>query len=367
LTGSVKKRGEIWRARVRIDGREIARHFKLKAQAEAWVQDQAASARRGEWVDPRAGRTTVQEYAEDWARAQTWRRSTRTRQESMFRLHVFPALGRRQLAGLRRSDLQAWVNGLQLAPATAENLAHVLGGMLRSAVRDRIIPHSPMDGVSTPRVHGSLVTPLATEEVAAIVQETPERWRALVMVGAGCGLRIGEATGLDLASVDFLRRRLRVTRQLITPNKGEAWAVGPPKTRTASREIPLPSPVTEALALHLEHWPEVTLPFGGLIFTTERGQPIRRQHAGHLVSRAARRAIGRPVRFHELRHHYASLLIAAGLSVKAVQSALGHATAAETLDTYGHLWPAEGEALAGAVERAWLDATLDAKNPPASG
>jgi integrase len=73
-----------------------------------------------------------------------------------------------------------------------------------------------------------------------------------------------------------------------------------------------------------------------------------------VVTRAAQRAGLGEVRFHDLRHHYASLLIADGRSLKAVQSAMGHATASETSDTYGHLWPAEGDALAGAIERAWI-------------
>jgi integrase len=354
--GSVKQRGDVWRARVRVDGREIARHFRLKAQATAWIQEQEVAARRGDWVDPRAGRATVRDYAEEWLTLQGWRSSTRLRTEAAFRDHLYPSqLGRMHLGKVRRSHVQAWVSQLPLAASTAGVLTRVVGGMFRSAVRDRIIPASPMDGVRVPEVVDGLVVPLTVSEVSALLDETPERWRALVALGAGCGLRVSEALGLDVERVDFMRRRVRIDRQLLTPRThGEAFGFGPPKTRASVREVPLPRPVAEMLALTLERWPEQDVGFGRLIFTGPNGKP-RGRNVTDTISRAADRVGLADFHFHQLRHHFASLLIADGRSVKAVQTALGHATAAETLDTYSHLWPAESDLLAGAVERAWAE------------
>jgi integrase len=120
--------------------------------------------------------------------------------------------------------------------------------------------------------------------------------------------------------------------------------------------IPLPDYVIEALAAHLAEFPAV----GGFVFTNDDGTPIRRNRFGP-VWRAATDAAGLPrsvsergrqegVGFHALRHTYASLLIAAGCSVKVVQARLGHATAQETLDTYAHLWPDDEDRTRAAID-----------------
>jgi integrase len=150
------------------------------------------------------------------------------------------------------------------------------------------------------------------------------------------GLRQGECFGLTVDRVDFLRRHVRVDRQLIAVRDGVPH-FGPPKTRAGFRTVPMPGVVCDVLAAHLAaHPPGQT----GLVFTNTLGAPIRRNTAGAMWHRAAT-AAGLPdwATFHDLRHFYASLLIARGCSVKAVQKRLGHQSAMETLDTYGHLWP----------------------------
>jgi integrase len=133
---------------------------------------------------------------------------------------------------------------------------------------------------------------------------------------------------------DFLRRTVTVDRQLVTPPTGEP-RFGPVKRAASNRIVPLPSVVAEALAFHLQVYgpgPD------GLIFTSDRGRPIRRNSFSPIFRRAGDQVgIAPGDGFHELRHHYASLLISSGCSVTMVQRRLGHATAQETLDTYSHL------------------------------
>ena len=162
----------------------------------------------------------------------------------------------------------------------------------------------------------------------------PDRYRALITLAAGAGLRQGEAFGLTVDRVDFLRRQLTVDRQLVTmPDRSPYLA--PPKTQASVRVVPLPRVVVDALAAHLAAWPA-----NEFVFTTELGMPIRRTAFSERVWRPAARLAGLDgVTFHALRHFYASLLIRHGESVKTVQDRLGHASAAETLDTYSHLWP----------------------------
>lgn len=128
---------------------------------------------------------------------------------------------------------------------------------------------------------------------------------------------------------------VEVDRQLVTPKTGTPH-LGPPKRPASVRSIPVGKVVTEALAAHLAR-------FGpgeqGFILSTAAGVPVPRNRVAEVVRAAAKRAGADGARFHDLRHFYASALIRSGLSVKVVQARLGHASAVETLDVYGHLWP----------------------------
>src|SRR5262249_48182947 len=156
----------------------------------------------------------------------------------------------------------------------------------------------------------------------------------------------GECFGLTVDRVDFLRRTITVDRQLILLASGPPQ-FGPPKTAASVRTVPLPNVVGESLAAHLERSPAEP---ESLIFTNERGEPLRPNRCGATWRATASRADLNGLRFHDLRHFYASLLIRHGESVKVVQARLGHASASETLDTYSHLWPDNEERTRSAVE-----------------
>ncbi len=132
--------------------------------------------------------------------------------------------------------------------------------------------------------------------------------------------------------IDFLRRRLTIDRQLVTPESGEP-VLAEPKSSASYRTIPLADPVLDALADHLRGVHRTHL-----ILTDDAGRPIRRNRFGEIWRQSCARA-GLSFRFHDLRHSFASMLIAGGESVVVVQRVLGHASAKITLDTYGHLFP----------------------------
>ena len=175
----------------------------------------------------------------------------------------------------------------------------------------------------------------------------PDRYRAAVILAATTGLRQGEIFGLTVDRVDFLRRTVRVDRQLVTI-QGQEPVLGPPKTEASRRSVPLPQVAVEALAQHVEMYGTVG---DGFVFTSKADEPIRRT-AFSAIWRPAADAAGIPkgTGMHALRHYYASLLIRHGESVKVVQARLGHASAAETLDTYSHLWPDSEDRTRAAVD-----------------
>ena len=161
------------------------------------------------------------------------------------------------------------------------------------------------------------------------------------------GLRQGECFGLTVDRVNFLRRRVRGDRQLISARSGVP-EFGPPKSKAGFRTVPMPDVVKSTLADHLARYrPRQFAP----VFTNTWCNPLRRNSAGEMWHRVRREA-GLPewATFHDLRHFYASLLIAKGSSVKTVQRCLGHQSAMKTLGTYGHLWPDSEDETRNAVD-----------------
>ncbi|MGN8245274.1 tyrosine-type recombinase/integrase [Cellulomonas soli] len=335
---SIQKRPDgRWRARYRDDaGKEHARHFARKVDGQRWLDEVTASVVTGQYVDPKAGKITLQAYAEHWREIQAHRPSTRDQVRRQFTLHVYPTLGTKPLSTIRPSDLKGLVANLSktLAPATVTVIYRHLSAVFKAAVADRRIATSPCVGVSIPKPPKPRVVPVETAKVHELVAAFPERFRAMVTLAAGTGMRYSEVAGLTVDRVDFLRRKVSVDRQLVTlPGVVE---LGPPKTASSVRVVPLPKVVVDALAAHLAAFPAEP---GGYVFTTPSGRPVRRSDFGE-VWRPAVRAVGlEGFVFHGLRHYYASLLIRHGASVKTVQDRLGHKSAVETLDTYSHLWP----------------------------
>jgi integrase len=356
-----------WRARWREPGgRQRARHFPRKIDAQRHLASITVDVARGSYIDPDAGRMTIAEYGTAWMATQPWRASTRDVRERVWRDHVVPHLGHLQLRQLRPSDVQAWIGALSTSGSAASSVDlyyRTLASVMRAAARDKLIHESPCLGVRLPSADRSsrALVPLTTEQVQALAAAVPDRYRALVLVSAGLGLRQGEACGLTVDRVDFLRRRVTINRQVVTGKTSAAHTLGPVKTSASNRTIPLPGSVADVLAAHLAEFGEGP---SRLIFTTGDGTMVGRQ-AWSTVFKAATRRLGIEASSHDLRHHCASLLIAAGCSPRAVASFLGHKSAATTLDTYSHLWPSDEGRITDAIDLG-LRASEDFVRTPGS-
>ena len=352
-----KGKAQRYRARYRTpDGASRSKTFARKVDAEQFLATVTVSSAQGAYVDARAGKVRFEEYARQWASIQPHRASTADGIETMLRVHILPTFGHRPLAAIRPSEVQAWVSSLELAPSTAGVVYGKVAAIFRSAVDDRLIAHSPCGRkIRLPRAEGGEVTPMQPAEVRAMIEAVGERYRALVVLLAGSGLRPGEALGLTADRVHFLRRTIRVDRQLVTI-AGQPPALAPTKTPSSVRTVPVPQGVLEAVAEHLVRFPAGR---DGLVFTDGKGDPLRRNALGHIWRRAALKAGVVDRTPHDLRHYAASVLIDQGASVKAVQRHLGHASATTTLDTYSHLWPDSDD-----VTRRALEAGLAAVVSP---
>lgn len=343
-----------WRARYRDEaGKEHARHFPRKVDAQRWLDEVTASVLTGQYVDPSAGKVTFKAYAERWQKLQVHRSNTAAAVDSALRVHAIPRFGFRPMSSIRPSEIQQWVTDMTtagLAPSTVAVTYQHLRSVFRAAELDRVIARTPCERISLPERHKAQVVPLETEVVLAAAGKMPARWAAMVTLMAGTGLRPGEAAGVTVDRIDFLRRTLRVDRQLLLTRP---HTFGPPKTRASVRTVPLPQVVVDALAAHLRDFPAGQ---HGLVFTSPAGKVPNRDDVARAFKAAAAEA-GAPAgtRLHDLRHYYASLLIRHGESVKVVQARLGHASSRETLDTYSHLWPDSED-----MTRAAVDGVLGA-------
>ena len=299
------------------------------------------------------GDVPFRDIALEWQQMQIHRPATALLVNSQLRNHILPVFGDRPIGSIRPGEIQSWVRSrsdIGLAASTIQMMTRSVGSMFTMAVADRLLERNPCAGVRLPRRERPPVIPPTLEQVEALIAAMSQRFRPIVVLAAGTGLRQGECLGLGINRVDFEGNTVTVDRQLVLTTSPPVLA--PPKTRASYRRVPLPQVVARSLAEHLERHPPGP---DGLVFTNGRGAPIRRNRFGESWRATVRRA-GVPdgIRFHDLRHFYASLLIRHGESVKVVQARLGHASATETLDTYSHLWPDDGERTRAAVDAVFL-------------
>ncbi len=373
--------GKRWSARWRdAGGKQHSRSFGRKLDADNFLTGLRADLMRGSYIDPREGKVTLRSYAEQrWLPSQVHLRpNSAKRYASDVKTHIVPLLGDRPLGALRRPDCTAFVAALvarPLAASTVHTVYAVLRSLMQSAVEDQLIPANPCSRVPLPRLDKRVVVPMAAAAVSALAAAMPARYELAVWLGAGAGLREGEALGLTVPRVEFLARRLAVVEQM--QNK----VLSPLKTRASTRVVPADDLVLNAVTAHMQRW----APGPGQLLTTNRlGRPVQRNSFGDCWRKAAAtaRTCGKPpapaggrprcgercsdpahmvparTRFHDLRHFYASTLIAAGLHPKVIQERLGHATMAETMDTYGHLFPDASEHGRGALDAMFAPADV---------
>jgi integrase len=184
---------------------------------------------------------------------------------------------------------------------------------------------------------------LSHDEVATLADTIDARYRALVLVAAYSGLRAGELIGLRRKHVDLLRRTITVVEQV--QYIGGRMVQSVPKSSAGRRQVALPGLVVVALDDHLGRYSEPGP--DGLVFPAPEGGYLRLENFRKRAWNPATVAAGvAPLRVHDLRHTCASLAIAAGADVKVLQRMMGHASAALTLDRYGHLMPGQARSVA---------------------
>ena len=275
------------------------------------------------------------------------RPSTLRSYEGIVAVHLQPGLGRIRLKELSVREVQRLLNTKHAAgssPRTVERIRAVLRQALGQAVRQGLISRNAAALARPPRMVREPVQTLSPEAARRLLEAVHgTREEGLYTVALAIGLRQGEALGLRWEDVDLDTGQLRVVHAL--QRVGGALVLVEPKSASSRRTIPLPATVERSLRDHRRRQIEDRLLSGfrwvesGLLFTTRDGKPLD----GRNVTRGFQEALGRAglprMRFHDLRHSCASLLLAQGVSPRVVMETLGHSQISLTMNTYAHVMP----------------------------
>ncbi|MFI5508958.1 tyrosine-type recombinase/integrase [Mycobacterium sp. NPDC051804] len=352
-------KGSRWRARYVDDaGKEHAKGFSRKADAQRWLNQQISDQVTGSWMDPAMAAVTFGTIAEKWLATKAHRSpKTVAGYSSLLDTIVMPRWRDVPLFDMRYDDLQVWISGLSmdgsvrfegkgLSASRVRQTHQIVGAVLKFAVRAKHIAVSPADGVELPTLPETERRYLTHEQLHRVAIASG-RMRTLILVLGYCGLRFGEAAALRAEDVDVMARRIRVRRS-VTYVRKTGLVEGPTKNHT-SRTVPVPKFLARLLKTEVDD-----RELGGLVFSSARsGGYLTLGQARYGFEKATAAVDGcRGVRLHDLRHTCASLAISEGANVKVVQKLLGHKTAVLTLDRYGHLFPDDLDAVAAAFDRA---------------
>lgn len=347
--------GMRWLARyVDTHGREHTRSFRVKVEAQRWLDGQTAAVVTGNHVAPRDAQLTVHQWCDMWIEGYKVNRESTVRQARTHITHIVSEFGDVPLSSIRPSQVKTWVAGLKDAhqPSYVYALHSRLSQICSDAVHDGVLARNPCSRRTAPPMGKQKPYVATTEQVWALYDALPEHLQAAVLLGAFVGLRVAEVSALRVADVDFIRGIVHPVQQ---------WPEKPLKTDGSSTPVPIPNDLSLLLSASVKRWPSPMMVTRGEGGETAPPWVIERE------VRAARATIdGLPdeFSFHDLRHYLASLLIASGADIKTVQARMRHGSARTTLDTYGHLWPDADESTRTAVgvviaERMDSKATAD--------
>ncbi len=353
--GSVYRRGDGRVVDEYVDANGKRRYVSGKTKAGVQRRLRELLADRDKGIAYDSENLTVGDYLDRWLGTAKGavRERTLERHEQVVRLHLKPTLGATRLDRLNALQMQAlYAEKLEagLSPRTVGIVHATAHKALKQAVRWTLIPRNVAEAATPPRQSKREITPLTREQVRALLGAVKgDGLRALYVLACTTGMRKSEITGLKWSDIDLEAGTLKVNRSAYNGR------VSAPKTAAGRRTIRLCEMAVTALREHrlaatrkrISEW----------VFCSSAGTPL---NAHNLHNRSWKPLLGRvglpnSVRFHDLRHTCATLLLSRGVPVKVVSEMLGHASVGITLDTYSHVLPDMQESAARAMGEALGD------------
>lgn len=327
---------------------------------------------------------TIGSYAAYWLEhvvAPKLRPTTLARYRTLTARYILPALRKKRLAALTPAEVRLMLartaaarttgrNGqpederAAISARTVQQVHAVLRAMLNHAVREELLGRNVARLVQPPTPDREEIHPWTDAEARSFLAAARgHRQYALFVVALALGLRRGELLGLRWSDVDFATGQLRVW-QTLQRVRGVGIVFGPPKSKRSRRVLTMPAVVVRAIKEHQEaqdgdrraaktEWAKT-----GLVFTTATGRHIEPRNLNTAYGRLLARSGVRPIRFHDLRHTCATLLLSRGVSPRMVMDILGHSQIAVTMNIYGHVVPAMQQEAASEMDAALGDDEL---------
>lgn len=304
---------------------------------------------------------TVEEYITRWLEDSA-KRNIAPRTYHNYRLqlntHIIPALGKRKLDKLTPPQIQRLYRSKLddgLSPSSVRYIHAVLHRALEQAVKWQLIPRNPADSVDPPKVRQQELQPLEADQVRRLLETARgDRLECLYVVSLTIGLRAGEALGLKWSDIDLEEGKLRIRRQLQRMRDGGGLVFSEPKN-ASRRTVDLPERTVEAppqAAGRGEARRELLRRRRARLRHHQRLSPGRAERSQPLLQASAEAGEAPYIRFHDLRHTCATLLLGRRVHPKMVQHLLGHSTIAMTLDRYSHWVPSMGRQAANGMDAA---------------
>lgn len=359
-----RAQGTAWEVRWREQGVFKQRSFPTEEEADDFRHEVRIEKRDGGTANHLAGRSpTFRAIAEASMQANATRLKAKTAggYELGYRVHIYPTFGDRRINTITSMEIEKWIRGMEtklsdhtgrpLAPASVHACFIALSKVFAYAVKHKVIPANPCAVVDKPRLVHTEPVFLDPEQVEAVAAELDKNapYGLIVRFAAYSGLRAGELAALRIRDLNFLRSHVEV-RRTVQRTKG-GWTFGTPKTARSTRDVPLRRDLLADLAAYLERHPNRHDPEAGLwpgrLPGNHRDDPnvldYDRQFDPVTVYRyffkPALVRLGLPaVRWHDLRHFYASACAAAGIDIRKVSRWMGHASVNTTDSIYTHLF-----------------------------
>lgn len=351
--GSIYKRKDgLWVAQATVQGKHISKYFKTQSEARHCLQTMQNLIQIG--LTFIGARTSLEEYLEEWLKSykQTIRPKTHFQYTRIVHQHINPVLGRIKLTDLRPDQIQTFYNKkieTGTSPRTVLIIHAVLHRALNIALRWGLLARNPAQAVTRPKFKRKEMQTLNDNQTRAFLSTcTDTRYEALFWLAVTTGMRQGEIIGLKWSDLDWRTKQLKIQRQLQRQNNG-GLVFSEPKSAAGKRSIILSAVMIAKLHDQQERQYKEMLAAGAdwqendLVFPSVIGTPLDHSNLFKDFKEILKRAELPNIRFHDLRHTAATLMLQQGVHPKVVQERLGHSDIALTLNTYSHVLPSMQE------------------------